>query len=214
MQRLGDSFTDTFAKEVQPREKKILEIGCGNGRVSTEIARRCKSLTAIDPDASKIEEARRTPRRNIIFGIGSAEALAFDDNTFDIVLFTLSFHHVNFYKMNRAIDEAIRVTKPSGRIVFLEPGTEGAFFEAEIRFDACDGDERIQKEEAYEVMMHHPGLIQVKEWMDHVIFKFESDIDFIQSMTPKQNLDGLSAFLRDHRKLLRAKRRINVFRLK
>jgi len=56
--------------------KIILEIGCGNGRISSLLADKAKKLFGIDPDAGKIHEARNNlPSCNLI--IGSGESICF-----------------------------------------------------------------------------------------------------------------------------------------
>lgn len=42
-----------------PRRARVLDAGCGTGRVATELARRGHLVTGVDLDASMLEEARR-----------------------------------------------------------------------------------------------------------------------------------------------------------
>ena len=42
-----------------PRRARVLDAGCGTGRVATELARRGHVVTGVDLDASMLEEARR-----------------------------------------------------------------------------------------------------------------------------------------------------------
>jgi len=101
--------------------KIILEIGCGNGRISSLLADKAKKLFGIDPDAGKIHEARNNlPSCNLI--IGSGESICFPNELFDLVIFTLSLHHQN---SEMAIEEANRVLKKEGLILVIEPLIEG-----------------------------------------------------------------------------------------
>lgn len=212
MKRIQEKFLETLEQAIGLEDMSVLEVGCGNGARSVEIAKRCKSLTAIEPNEVQLRCAKELEVQNIDFRLGSAEALDFAPESFDVVIFTLSFHHVPQTLMSVAINEALRVVRQNGFIVFLEPAVTGSFFEAEIRFDACDGDEREEKRIAYEAMSSHTGLVPVKELPDETIFQFDSLDDFIQSMCPKANLDQLEPFLRTHHYILRAKRRINIYR--
>src|SRR5258708_38674050 len=45
------------------RGGRVLEIGCGDGRLTLRLARLGASVEAIDPDAASIRLARRTRRR-------------------------------------------------------------------------------------------------------------------------------------------------------
>ncbi len=56
--------------------------------------------------------------QNIEYLIGKAEHLGFPNGQFDMVLFTLSLHHVPIEEMHNAINEVIRVTKKGGILYF------------------------------------------------------------------------------------------------
>jgi ubiquinone/menaquinone biosynthesis C-methylase UbiE len=214
MQRIKEEFLDKLESVISLFGKDVLEIGCGEGTRSVGIAKRCKNLSAMDPDPELIKKAQaENQSENITYAIGSAEQLPSGDKKFDIVIFTLSLHHVPVPKMTTAINEAIRVVQDNGFIVFLEPEFDGTLFESEIFFDAFDGDERKQKAAAYFAMLDHPKLKEVAEIVDETIWKLDSVEDFIQSMAPKRNVEQLKPFLEKNNYILRAARRINVFRI-
>src|SRR5215813_9644659 len=85
----------------------------------------------------------------ITFRVGSAPDLDDLNTFFDAVVFTLSLHHIPASLMGEAIESAARVVRKSGYVIFVEPTFSGSFFEAELVFDASDGDERAQKALAY-----------------------------------------------------------------
>lgn len=211
MRRIKDEFLQRIEEVVPLGGLSVLEIGCGDGSRSVAMAECCRSLVGIEPNQDQLERAVARNLVNARFQKGSAEHLPFQDQTFDVIIFTLSFHHVPLQQMSVAIDEAVRVVRPSGRIIFLEPAQEGSFFEAEIAFDACDGDERREKTAAHEAMMRHSGLQALAEVADETVFQFDSLDDFITSMVPKKNLEKIEDFLRVHDFTLNAHRRINVF---
>ena len=98
-------------------DKTILEVGCGDGRISSLMADKTKKLIGIDPDEETIRQARRNiPGQDFI--VASGENLAFKDEIFDLVIFTLSLHHQNGKK---AIPEANRVLQRDGLILVIEP---------------------------------------------------------------------------------------------
>ena len=103
------------------QNQEVLEIGCGNGRITASLAGKPKRLVAIDPNAENIEEAKLNVA-NTDFRIGSGESLEFPENSFDTILFTLSLHHQDG---RSALKEAGRVLKDKGCILVLEPVNDG-----------------------------------------------------------------------------------------
>lgn len=101
----------------------VLEIGCGDGRVSMLLARDARKYVAIDPDEEAIKTARLRAG-SVDFQIGTGEDLPFPDASFQIVLFILSLHHQN---SRRALKEVHRVLTTTGRLLILEPAADGEF---------------------------------------------------------------------------------------
>lgn len=178
-----------------------------------QLAPQCRHLTGIDPLEESVHKATRLQIPNTTFMVGSAEALPFHNCNFDTAVFTLSLHHVPIPKMEAAIDEAIRVLQPRGRIVFLEPTEYGTFFEAEELFMFGDCDERAEKEAAYTAMKKHLDLTQVTEWIEDTEFEFDSRESFIKILQPTQALDELDDFLIKNQLLLDAQLRVNIFQV-
>jgi ubiquinone/menaquinone biosynthesis C-methylase UbiE len=212
MQRLNDIFLETIDKKVGLQGKVILEVGCGNGKKSVTLANKCSKLMAIDPDKDAIAIANKDyAAPNLTYLVGVAEDLAFDDDTFNLVIFSLSLHHVPIEHMRNAITEAKRVTKADGKVIFLEPAFNGGFFEAEVQFGAGDGDERKEKAAAYLALLDSDILTDETEYFDEITFRLESDTDFVENMEPKRNLDKVHEFLETCDYTLKAQRRINIF---
>jgi len=214
MKRIKEEFLDKLETVITLKRKDVLEIGCGAGNRSVQIAGRVAHLTAIDPSVELINEARIVNNLpNITYQAGCVERLKFKPKTFDIVIFTLSLHHVDPLSIPIAIRNAIKVTKKRGYIVFFEPAQDGSFFESEILFNACDGDERKEKAYAYYSLLNYKGYKEVAEIADETVFQFESYNDYVVNMKPNKNKKQVKEFLERHKYRLVAARRINVFKV-
>jgi 2-polyprenyl-3-methyl-5-hydroxy-6-metoxy-1,4-benzoquinol methylase len=77
------------------RRKEVLEVGCGDGRLTLRLARMGAQVAAIDPDRGLITKARRQlPARfadRVRYRVGRAENLEFPSQSFDLVIFSWSF---------------------------------------------------------------------------------------------------------------------------
>ncbi len=76
------------------RGQRVLEIGCGDGRLTLRLARLGAVVEAIDPDAESVRLARQQlpPRlaRAVRYHLGEAENLKYPDESFDRVVFAWS----------------------------------------------------------------------------------------------------------------------------
>lgn len=98
--------------------KRALDVGTGTGQLAVYLARAGFSVTGIDISPAMVTHARRYAAEqqcDIDFQTGDAEALAFGDHQFDVVvsrncLWTLPHPH-------RALAEWRRVLKPGGHLM-------------------------------------------------------------------------------------------------
>jgi len=97
--------------------KHILEVGCGDGRLTAFLAQKADKVTAIDPEKNQIKAAKAAVP-GVDFQIGYGEALAFPDESFDLVFFSYSLHHQD---CSTALSEARRVLNARGDILIIEP---------------------------------------------------------------------------------------------
>ena len=72
------------------RRKRVLDLGCGDGRLALGVAPYAKRVDGIDPDSEAIAAAKRNARqagvRNVRFAAGAAQRLPYPDATFDVVI--------------------------------------------------------------------------------------------------------------------------------
>ena len=79
---------------VNPKGKRVLEIGSGDGRLTREYARLATHVVAIEPDREGVLVARREFAAegitNVSFRVGAAERKRLGGAAFDIALFSWS----------------------------------------------------------------------------------------------------------------------------
>ena len=98
---------------------RVLDVGCGNGKLIFEISRRAK-IKAYGVDISpKMIEVCKQRYGNIDFDISSGEDLPFDEGNFDMLTICCVLHHLN--NPIKFFSEAHRVLKEDGILIVGEP---------------------------------------------------------------------------------------------
>jgi SAM-dependent methyltransferase len=97
----------------------VLELGCGTGYFTRELARSGADIVAIDvsPELLQIAKANYSAP-NVRYEIQNAYELSYSDAVFDSVVGSSVLHHL---EIEEALREIYRVLKPSGTIYFTEP---------------------------------------------------------------------------------------------
>lgn len=117
---------DAFA-----RGATVLDVGCGPGTITTDIAARVAPGRVLGVDASAdviaaaTAEAERLGSTNIEFAVGDAYALDIADDAFDVVHAHQTLQHVA--DPVRVLREMFRVVKPGG-VVAARDADYGAMF--------------------------------------------------------------------------------------
>ncbi|PYI49917.1 MAG: hypothetical protein DMF10_00005, partial [Verrucomicrobia bacterium] len=97
----------------------VLELGCGTGYFTRELACSGANIVAVDvsPDLLEIAKANSSAP-TVRYEIQNAYELSYPDAVFDSVVGSSVLHHL---EIQEAIREIYRVLKPSGTIYFTEP---------------------------------------------------------------------------------------------
>jgi ubiquinone/menaquinone biosynthesis C-methylase UbiE len=106
--------------------QKVLDVAAGNGNVSLAAARRFCNVVATDYVPALLDRARErahAERLPIEFHEADAEALPFDDASFDVVVSTFGVMFVADH--DRAAAELLRVTRHGGKIGMANWTPEG-----------------------------------------------------------------------------------------
>jgi len=108
--------------------KRVLQISCAFGNVSEKIAESCamqeaEEFVLTDIMQSELDNAERKLKRfgNLCsYSRQDATSLEFEDQSFDYVVAFFLPHELPFDKKIKHIEEAKRVLKPGGKVIFGE----------------------------------------------------------------------------------------------
>jgi len=96
-------------------DQRLLEVGCGIGVDSIQLAKRGFQVTAVDLTENALAVARQFAARReatVDFRLGNAEGLDFPDESFDAIYSFGVLHHTPDIK--RSVAEVHRVLRPGG----------------------------------------------------------------------------------------------------
>ena len=113
-------------------DSDILDLGCGSGRYMIDIATSGTGRSVRGFDVDEIQHQKNIDGDwpdNISFGLGGAQNIPADDESFDVVMLFKSLHHVPLGLMGVALGEIQRVLKPGGFAYISEPVFDGDFNE-------------------------------------------------------------------------------------
>lgn len=112
-----------FAQAGELAGKRVLEVGCGTGNLSTYMALRGARTVGVDVSAGMLELARRRARVNGVadrttFLVQPVEDLDEPDGSFDVVIANQVLHHLD---LPRAMPNIARLLSQDGCALFAEP---------------------------------------------------------------------------------------------
>ena len=114
LQIVGESLAE--ASDVRAGDR-VLDVAAGNGNATLAAARRFAHVTSTDYVPALLDKGRERARAedlSVRFQVADAEALPFDDESFDVVLSTFGVMFAP--DQRRAAHELLRVLRPGGRI--------------------------------------------------------------------------------------------------
>ena len=120
--RLEYATTMNYVHRYASASSKVLEVGAGTGTYSIALAEEGMDVSAVELVQSNLDVLKKRAEglENLHAFQGDATDLGrFEDDTFDVTLvFGPMYHLYEKEEVHKAIDEAIRVTKPGGVIMY------------------------------------------------------------------------------------------------
>ncbi|MBI4530441.1 MAG: class I SAM-dependent methyltransferase [Candidatus Latescibacteria bacterium] len=112
--------------------KRILECGCGTGLHTVLLSMMGARVSGFDIAEKAAEMALKNAKRlgvgdRIDITVAAAEDMAYRSASFDLVVGFVALHH---FDLSKTIPEILRVLKPHGRAIFMEPLAESRVLRA------------------------------------------------------------------------------------
>lgn len=118
-----------------PFGKRVLDVGCSDGTVTIEIAKKwnCRKVIGVDISPSAIKEAKEklkplnsSLRKRISFLEEFIEDLDFPSNYFDTISACETLEHVGEGQVKFAMDNLVRMLKKNGNMIITVPNRHPA----------------------------------------------------------------------------------------
>ncbi len=104
---------------VQLEDTRVLDVGCGVGKIHTHLTSRCRDITGVDVSDASLEVARKIyPDNTYLYYDG--HVLPAEDASFDLSLAICVFHHVPPGQWADLATEMLRVLRPGGVSLVIE----------------------------------------------------------------------------------------------
>lgn len=148
--------------------ERVLDAGCGTGALLMVLKERSPSISAegLDPDEKALAIAKRKSGRkglDIKWRHGFMEEMPFDEGSFDIVVSTLAFHHVDPEKKLQALRECSRVLRLTGRIVLVDISPDETGFIGRLVYRVLSLFEHLSRSGEIVAMMKEAGFSEIRE---------------------------------------------------
>ncbi len=112
-----------------PKQKRVLDVGCGSGRYSLRIAKIVKKVIGIDISRKSIEYANKTAKAynigNFTGKVNSFQRPIYH-KYFDYILLVDTIHHVK--DLNKLLQNSRKALKDSGTLIIFEPNPFNPLF--------------------------------------------------------------------------------------
>jgi ubiquinone/menaquinone biosynthesis C-methylase UbiE len=124
LDRSGESTATDVQRETNvTTNDRVLEIGCGVGRVGVKLASRCREWVGSDVSEHMLRHteaalAKVNAKNGRVFHLNGIDLDGLADASFDVVYCTTVFMHLDEWDRFRYVCEAYRVLKPGGRIYY------------------------------------------------------------------------------------------------
>lgn len=136
--RMAEGRRASRAEKLRAKpDDEILDVACGPGALTLELAAHVARATGLDLTPAMLEQARQAQAKsgltNVDWVEGNAARLPFADACFSLVTCSAAFHH--FDNPRGVLAEMIRVCRPGGRVAIMDVTPDSSKAEAYDRME-------------------------------------------------------------------------------
>ena len=152
----------------QRKDGKILEIGVGTGNLAGKFLQNKYHIIGIDQSRQMLAVAKeKYPKLHV--RLGEFLKIPYENQTFDVIVSTYAFHHLNEEEKRVAIAEMMRVLKKDGRIILGDLMFQNKAEEQKIRSTLSPEQIKELNGEYYSYL--HLLIKEVEQYEKRVVYK-------------------------------------------
>ncbi|HBV75388.1 MULTISPECIES: malonyl-ACP O-methyltransferase BioC [Vibrio] len=152
----------------------ILDLGCGTGYFSQQLALRGAQVTAFDLSDAMLEQCRlRCRQLSVEYIQGDAETLSFESEQFNIIFSSLAIQWCD--DLDALVKSLINIIQPSGKVIFSTL-LEGSLFELQQSWKNVDENQHVNQfhhlssiqraVDLSDAISHHIECVEMISWYD------------------------------------------------
>ena len=180
-------YGEKLLELVPQKPMKILDIGCGTGELTNQLAQLGHTVTGIDQSANMIEQAQRAfPAAKFV----KQDILTVDsfEETYDIIFSNAAFHWILDHE--RLVGNIGQLLRPNGLLI-CEFGAKGNIHSIEEAFRQEMSNLGIEPKQKF----CFPSKESFQQLLENKQFKVEQIIDFDRPTTLNKGQSGLRIWL-------------------
>ena len=104
----------------------VLDVGCGTGKLvlkAEKVVGHAGTAVGLDVEPAMVAQAKNNAAKthsHATFGVASIDNIPYPDNSFDVVVSSLVYHHLSPQQKQDGFQEVMRVLKSNGRFLVAD----------------------------------------------------------------------------------------------
>lgn len=158
----------------------LLDLGCGKGRLTSKFSKYFNTVTALDPDRWRLEQAIKNLGEKNIRNVEYVEAFFqdtdFPDDYYDVVICNQMIQHIDTNTIQPIIQEILRILKTNGILLLTTSYSEknaDYFLKSYFKNGSVETEE-IGEIEFNRLMTNHEKILPIHYFSKRALKKYVS----------------------------------------